>query len=277
MQKRIVFFGSGYYTIPIIEVLKNQGLVFVITTEIEGKFVDYLKSNNIPHLYSRLKNSSDIEKLKKLNPDLGVLASFGAIIPKEIIEMFPLGILNIHPSLLPKYKGPSPIQFTILDGNTTTGVSIIKLDELVDHGPLAAQNEVELNGIETLKSLTELLFLKGSHMINDIVQKINQGLQIEEKPQRINNETLTRKIKKTDGQIDIKNPPEKDVLLRKIRAFYPWPGVYLNVSLGGKNKILKLMPNDIVQVEGKKSTSYKDFINGYGKEAGEILSTLNLI
>jgi methionyl-tRNA formyltransferase len=295
MQKKIVFFGSGYYTIPIVEVLKDQGLIFVVTTENEGKFksassqaslkdvssqaslIDYLKSRGIPFFYSRLKNSEDVNRIQNLKPDLGVLASYGAIIPKEIIEIFPLGILNIHPSLLPKYKGPSPIQFTILDGNTTTGVSVIKLDDQVDHGPIIKQEKIELKGNETLKKLTELLFLEGSKLINGIVQKINQGLEIKSNPQRINNEKVTGKIKKTDGQIDFNNPPKYEDLKRKIRAFYPWPGVYLTISLGGKNRILKLMPNDTVQVEGKRPMSYKDFVNGYGNEAESILSTLGLI
>lgn len=276
-MKKIVFFGSGYYVIPVVEKLKNQGLVFVVTTEKEGKFVDYLRSNNIPYFYSKLKTFEDIKRIKGLESDLGILASYGALIPKQVIEIFSLGILNIHPSLLPKYKGPSPVQFTILDGNTTAGVSIIKLDEQVDHGPIIYQKTIDLKGDETLKSLTELLFLQGSEMISNIVQKINQGLIIKEKSQRINNDKVTTKIKKSDGKIDLKSPPQKDELLRKIRAFYPWPGVYLNVSLRGKYKILKLMPNDTVQVEGKNKMTYQDFINGYGKEVEDILSRLSLI
>src|SRR3990167_8072935 len=116
MNQRIVFFGSGYYTLPIIEKLKDEGLVLVVTTEPQGKFIDYLKKHNIPFFYSKFKNPEDIKRIEELKPDIGILASFGAFIPQKVIDLFPLGILNIHPSLLPQFKGPSPIQYTILAG-----------------------------------------------------------------------------------------------------------------------------------------------------------------
>lgn len=276
MQKKIVFFGSGYYTIPIIEKLKDEGLILVVTTEPKGHLIDYLGKHKVPFLYSRLKSTEDIKKIQDIKPDLGVLASFGAILPKQIIDLFPMGILNIHPSLLPKYKGSSPIQFTILDGINVSGVSVIKLDDKVDHGSIVTQKEVKLTGNETLESLTELMFEKGSELIYKIVQDINNGLKIELKPQSIKDESWTQKIAKKDAEIDLVNPPSKEVLKRQIRAFYPWPGVHLSASLGGKIKILKLMPNDIVQVEGKNPMSYKDFINGYGQDAKQILEKLSL-
>lgn len=276
-MKKIVYFGSGHYTIPIVEKLKNEGLILVITSEPKGRLTDYLKKHNIPFISSRLKNPQDIEKIKSLKPDLGVLASFGAILPKEIIDLFPMGILNIHPSLLPQYKGPSPIQFTILDGKSVSGVSVIKLDDQVDHGPIVSQKEVQLPENGTLESLSELMFTEGAMMIQEIVQKSNNSSVIESKNQDIKNESWTRKIEKVDGKIDLKSPPEIDELRRKIRAFYPWPGVHLSISLGGKSKVLKLMPSDLVQVEGKKPMTYKDFINGYGNDALTILKQLQLV
>lgn len=274
---KIVFFGSGNYTIPILRMLKNDGIIFAVTSEQSGKLTDYMKINNIPFINSRLKNHKDIEKIKTIKPDLGVLASYGAILPKDVIDLFPLGILNIHPSLLPKYKGPSPIQFTILDGNTTTGVTIIKLDGQVDHGPIVAQKEIKLTGNETAEDLTNQLFTEGAHLIQKIVHNANNGLDIQSIDQDIKNESWTKKIEKKDGLITLSNPPEKEQLLCKIRAFYPWPGVHLTVSLGGKDKILKLMPNDTVQVEGKKPMRHKDFINGYGEKAEDILKQLKLV
>ena len=276
MKQRIVFFGSGYYVIPIVEKLLKHNLLFVVTTEIEGKFVNYLKSNNIPFIQSKIKTSEDINKITELAPTLGILASYGAFIPQEVIDLFPLGIFNIHPSLLPKYKGPSPIQYTILNGEKEGGVTIIKLDDEIDHGPILAQKTIPLDGNETLQTLTEKLFTVGSEMIEEIVHKIENGLVIEGKEQIHKNEIFTQKIKKTDGLIDLNKVPNTEDLDRKIRAFFPWPGVYLNVSLGGKTKILKLFPQKKIQVEGKREMSYKDFINGYGKEADEILKQLSL-
>lgn len=275
MKQRIVFFGSGYYVIPIVEKLLKHNLLLVVTTEIEGKFIQYLKTNNIPFLQSKLKSEEDIKKIVGLTPTLGILASYGAIIPKKIIDLFPLGILNIHPSLLPKYKGPSPVQFTILNGETSSGTTIIKLDDKVDHGPILAQDEIELDGKETLQTLTKKLFLLGSDMIIKVVHNIENGLLIEEKQQVEKNESWTKKVSRQDGRINLENLPERTVLSRKIRAFYPWPGVYLTASLAGSQKLIKLLPEGKIQVEGKKPMSYKDFINGYF-EGKNIIDKLGL-
>lgn len=263
MKQKIIFFGSGYYVIPIVEKLLKHNLLLVVTTEIEGKFVDYLKTNSIPFVQTKLKKPEDIQKIIELKPTLGILASYGAIIPKSVIELFPLGIFNIHPSLLPKYKGTSPVQYAILNRDAQTGVTVIKLDDLVDHGPILAQETVPLDGTETLQLLTEKLFKIGTGLIEEIIQKIEKGLVLEEKEQNHKDEIFTQKIKKTDGLIDLNSIPNPDVLRRKIRAFFPWPGVYLTISISGKPKILKLLPQKMVQVEGKKEMSHKDFFNGY--------------
>lgn len=271
---KIIFFGSGYYVIPVIERLKDQGLVLVVTIEKEGKLVDYLKKEQIPYFYSHLKDEKDIKEIEDRKPDLGVLASYGAFIPKKIIESFPLGILNIHPSMLPKYKGPSPIQYAILDGVKHTGVSIIKLDDQIDHGPILSQKRFTIGEKDTLQHATELMFSTGADMIYEIVQKISKGLKVKEKIQDIKHESWTEKIDKTRGEILISNPPSLADLGRMIRAFYPWPGVYLTASLGKDKKILKLLPDNMYQVEGKRQMSYKDFLNGYGNDAAFILAKL---
>ncbi|MBP7832782.1 MAG: methionyl-tRNA formyltransferase [Candidatus Levybacteria bacterium] len=276
-MKKVVFFGSGYFVIPVIKALQDQGLVLVVTNEPKGRLVDYLKKHKIPYIYSQLKDSLAIDKIKEIEPDLAVLASFGVYIPDAIINMFPLGILNVHPSLLPEFKGPSPVQFTILSGILKTGVTIIQMDDEFDHGPIVAQESVDLTGNETSPELLESLFEVGAKLIKNIVQDVNSGLQIQSTPQDHKNETWSIEIEKKDGKIDLKNPPEKVELLRKIRAYHPWPGVHLNASLNGKNKILKVMPYDTVQVEGKNPMSYKDFLNGYGHDAESILNQLKLL
>lgn len=286
-MRKIVFFGAGDFVIPVIEVLKDNGLVLVITTETDGKVIDYLKLNNIEYISSRFLEDSTKKALEKIQPDFGVLASFGAIIPKKIINIFQLGIINIHPSLLPKFKGPAPVPYTITAGEKETGVTIIQMDEELDHGPIISQKTIKLEGNETSEELLELLFSESTQMVKQIVQDVNKGLEIKSKPQSKNNESWTEKLKKEDGKIDLKNPPDPKELDRKIRAFYPWPGVYLTVSLSGKEKKLKLLPQrkqgkskatlpQQVQVEGKNPMSYKDFINGYS-EGYSILQQLNLV
>lgn len=276
-QKSLVFFGSGYYAIPIVEVLKDQGLKLVVTNEPGGELIEYLKKENIPYLFTKFKNPEDLKTVQNVKPNLGILASYGAIIPQKVIDLFPLGILNIHPSLLPQYKGPSPVQYAVLNGDTVCGISIILLDAQIDHGPLVKQETLALKNPKiTYKQLTELVFIEGAEMISKIIQNVNNGLSIKSTPQRSENESWTKKIEKKDGEITLENPPTPDELDRKIRAFYPWPGVYLTTSIGGKMRLLKLMPNDTVQVEGKNQMSYKDFINGY-KEGSAILKQLGLI
>lgn len=276
MKQKIVFFGSGAYTIPTVKKLQDKGLMLVVTTEKDGELVRFLKKEQIPFIISRLKNKDDISRIQNLKPNIGVLASYGAILPKKVIELFLLGILNIHPSLLPKYKGSSPVQYTILNGDLLTGVTIIKLDDQVDHGPIVAQEKVELSGRETFPELTKLLFLQGADMVEKVVQKLTKEPTIQAIPQRINQEEFTKKITKEDGKIILSEPLPQDSLDRKIRAFYPWPGVYLTASLGNQTKIIKLLPKNMVQVEGKRPMSYKDFINGYGKDALKILESLGI-
>src|SRR3989344_9366810 len=116
MKQRIIFFGSGTYTLPIIKALKPHGLILVVTTEKKGSFTQFLVQEHVQFISPNLKQKEDIDNINDSKPTLGVLASYGAVIPKKVLGMFPMGILNIHPSLLPKYKGPSPIQATILNG-----------------------------------------------------------------------------------------------------------------------------------------------------------------
>ncbi|PIT89057.1 MAG: hypothetical protein COU27_02350 [Candidatus Levybacteria bacterium CG10_big_fil_rev_8_21_14_0_10_36_7] len=274
MEQRIIFFGSGYYVIPIVEKLLQHNLLLVVTTEIEGKFVNYLRSNNIPFVQSKLKAPEDINKITELTPTLGILASYGAIIPTAVIDLFPNGILNIHPSLLPKYKGPSPIQYAILDGAKKTGITIIKLDDQVDHGPIILQKETSLDNTETLKNLTEKLFFSGAEMIQEIIQKLENGLSLKKKVQASIQTEFTQKIKKQDGYIDFDNPPSSIELDRKIRAFYPWPTVWFKTKLNGSEKLIKLLPHKMIQVEGKNPMNLKDFANGYS-QGEEILQKLS--
>jgi methionyl-tRNA formyltransferase len=284
VKQRIIFFGSGEYTIPIIEVLREYDLRLVVTTETEGPFIKYLKENKIPFLSSHVKDQKDLDQLKKEEPTIGVLASYGAILPQSILDLFPEGIINVHPSLLPKYKGPSPIQSTILAGETETGTTIIKLDDQVDHGPILMQDKVSLIGDETTQGLKNALFTIGSYMIGSILEKLessNGGLtsrgetSIRLSPQDHSQETFTEKITKQDGYIDFENPPSPDELDRKIRAFYPWPTVWFKTKINGREKLIKLFPEKQIQVEGKRIMSYKDFINGY-PEGKEILKQLSL-
>lgn len=282
MKQKIVFFGSGDYSISVIEMLKSLGLELVITTETQGPLIEYLKTNSIQFESTKVTGDKKISKqelwnkVKNLKPTLGVLASFGAIIPQDVIDLFPHGIWNIHPSLLPKFKGPSPIQATILSDEIETGVTIIKLDDQVDHGPILAQEKIQLDGSETSQLLKHELFKKGGEMIVDLINILSKG-EIKITEQDHSKETWTEKITKDHGKIDLENPPSPELLDKMIRAYYPWPTVWgYWKTKNGKIKLVKLLPDKKIQVEGKKVMSFKDFKNGYQEEGTKLLNELNL-
>lgn len=277
MKQTIVFFGSGEYTLPVIKRLSNHNLVLVISNENNKKLSLFFDTHSIPYITSQLKERSVIERIKALRPTLAVLASYGAFIPNEVINLFPNGIINIHPSLLPLYKGPSPIQYTLLNGDTQTGVTLIKLDSEIDHGPILSQKPYSLTGNETTDDLLFILFEIGAEMVEREITKLENGEAQTEKPQDHSKETWSYKIERKDGQISLKNPPGKEQLDNMIRAYYPWPGVWFNLNLKGQAKIVKILPEGKIQVEGKKPMFYKDFVNGFGEEGKRILELLGFI
>ncbi|MBF8249753.1 MAG: Methionyl-tRNA formyltransferase [Candidatus Levybacteria bacterium] len=284
----IVFFGSSNYVIPIIEVLqKNFDLKLVLTTEKpEGAVSSFCKQNKIEFLsVSNLSSPTISHKLLAIGPIVGVLTDFGLIIPEEILNLFPKGIINVHPSFLPAYRGPTPVQSAILNGDKITGVSIMKLDDKIDHGPILGQEKEEILDTDTAESLYKRLFAKGAILLSKIlISYLKDNL----KPIAQNHEkaTFTKTLKREDGFVDIskiKDQKSKIELEKMVRAYFPWPGVWtrLRLSFGGQSKIIKLLPNNLItqkpnnliaqqpnnpiliQVEGKKPVSYKDFLNGY--------------
>lgn len=276
MKQNIIFFGSGWFVIPVIEKLMKLNLQLVVTNDTNGKVVDFCKEKNIPFVSSSLKDLETVERIKKLHPTVAILASYGAFIPDEVIDLFENGIINIHPSLLPKWKGPSPVQYSLLNGEAQTGVSLIKLDNEIDHGPIVAKRPYELTGNETSEDLLSVLFEIGSEMVVEQIEKLENGEELSLTPQDHTKETWSYRIEKKDGMIDITDSPDREKLKNMIRAFYPWPGVWLTTELKNQTKIVKLLPEGKIQVEGKNAMNYKDFINGFGDEGKELLERLGL-
>lgn len=280
MKLKIVFFGSGWYTIPVIEKLLEHGLNLVVTTEKnpESKFLKYCEAKNLKVL--SVSNKQELLNCGSqiTDNDVAILASFGGIIPDEIIEKFKYGILNIHPSLLPKYKGPSPIQYQLLNGETIVGTTIIKLDDQVDHGPIISQKPYTLQGTETSEDLLSILFEIGADLIFEQIIKLENGEELVKTPQDHGKEIWSYKITKHDGMIDMGNMQyTKSDIQKRVRAFYPWPGVWFKTNLKGQEKIVKLLPENKIQVEGKNPMDYSDFINGFLEEGKNLLQALNLI
>jgi methionyl-tRNA formyltransferase len=252
LKFKIIFLGTPDFIEPVIESLhENFDLVKIIRKPIEF-------------------NENEIQEIKNLSPDFFIVAAYGKILPINFLSIPKIGSINIHPSLLPKYRGPSPIQESILNGDKTTGVSIIKMDEEMDHGPILDQIEADVLPTDTFESLAKRLF---ANCTNALVRVISDYETIKPKLQDDSKATYTKLLSKQSGFIDLKNYE----LERAIRAYYPWPGVWtkFDINDNGSEKIIKLLPNQRIQVEGKKEMTYIDFINGY-KKGEEFLRKLNL-
>lgn len=245
-----------------------------------------------------------IEKLKILKPDLAVIAAFGKILPQEILEIPRLGFINVHPSLLPKYRGASPIQYAILNGDKETGVTIMKIDEKMDHGPIIANSILPIASSDTYKTLSEKLAKLGAELLIKTLPNYFSG-KIKPSPQEHNKATYTKIIKKEDGKIDWEKSAQ--VLERVTRAYYPWPSAWtriMNSEPRITNKVLKIIEAEVLgdkngyqvgevfladnnelaikcgqgilvikklQLEGGKILSAKDFLNGHKDFIGSIL------
>jgi methionyl-tRNA formyltransferase len=205
--------------------------------------------------------------------DIGILASYGEIIRKDVIDLFPHGILVIHPSLLPKYRGASPIPAAIIAGDTTTGVTIFKMDEKVDHGPIISQFKEDIFPNDTTETLRARLFERSAKVLVELIKPYMQG-KITPKVQNESEATFTKIVTRENGFIDLnKTAPEEAE--RFVRAMLPWPGAWTLLRLSateGQAKRLKIykahiedekLVLDEVQLEGKEKVSWKQFKEGY--------------
>ncbi len=184
---------------------------------------------------------------------VGLVAAFGKIIPQSVLDTFNNQIYNIHPSLLPKYRGPSPLQQQILDGITETGVTIIQIDAQMDHGPIVAQAKDKIRPDDTWKTLGERLFAKGANLFLDAdLKKLT--------PQNHDQATYTKLIARQDGFVvwgDFKSQitNHKSQLETKLRAYAGWPGVWTTMPDGKRLKLISVDP-PLVQIEGKSPQSW---------------------
>jgi len=280
MSTRIIFFGTPNFVVPVVEKLSQDFTVAGIVTapdSLEGRKkvltpspVKKFAQQNLPDTViftPQQFNNQEIQQLKDLKPDLFVVAAYGKILPEEVLEIPQNGPINIHPSLLPKYRGPSPIQSAILNGETNSGVTIIKMDEKMDHGPILSQWDYEIKATDTFESMHQTLFKEAAAKLPAVLQKL---LNNEIKPTTQDDEDATycKKITKKDGYIEDIQTIDSAKLDLMIRAFYPWPTAWTRLpeDFGGqakKGSILKLLPGKKVQLEGKSIMGVKDAVNGY--------------
>lgn len=294
VKTRVVFFGTSAFAVPILKLLAKQDFVeiaAVVSTppkpvgrkrEIvpspvatEAKKMDLL-------LYEpeKLKDPEWLEIFLKLNPDLAVLASYGKILPQTILDIPKYGFINAHPSLLPLHRGASPIEGAILSGDKQTGVTIMKMDAGMDHGPILSQMKIPLSGTERASELEEKLAVLGAGLLVKTIPSYING-EIVPQEQEHDKATFTKLIKREDGFIDLEMPPEE--IFRRWRAYDPWPGIWTTIRIknprtrtssvqGRQESRIKILDIELVdekikinklQPEGKKPMTLAEFERGY--------------
>ncbi len=234
-----------------------------------------------------------INSVKALKPDILAVVAFGKIFKKDFIDIFPHGGLNVHPSLLPKYRGASPIQSAMLSGDSETGVSIQRLAPKMDSGAILKQERYVYRGDETGDSLTVYFAERGAELLSQVITEIENGTAVETE-QDDNDATYCSYINKTDGNINWQDSAA--AIERRMRAFTPWPGIYtffgdkkLNIleatvynsendsaETGTPGKVVGIDRNNGIlvqtgegilavqklQLQSKKALDWKSFVNG---------------
>ena len=271
---KITFFGSSKFSVFCLEELKALGLLpsLVITT-IDKPTGRGLKLTPTPVKVWAEANKIDCltpEKLTdKIDGDIFLVASYGKIIPQKILEMPRYGTLNIHPSLLPKYRGPSPLQEQILNNEKNMGVSLMLIDEKMDHGPIIAQAPIVIDEWPNLEDLKRLTAKIGAKLFaRNLDNWLNK--KIEARAQAHDQATFTKKVEKIDGLIDLEMDDQYKSFL-KIQAYSLWPQAYFFIVKNDKK--FRVIIKDAafengaliikrVLPEGKKEMSYDDFLQG---------------
>lgn len=307
----IVFFGSSRYSIPALKSLLNKEKVVVVTTPDRpsgrhqrikpNPLAEFATNQNLVVLKPEKLTKEALEKIPK-DVLLGVCCVYGKIIPKEWLDFFPKGIVNIHPSLLPKYRGASPAQFAIIAAEKYTGVTFIKMDEKLDHGPIIYQKKEKILKNDTAETLYQRLFQKAALLLPQIIDKYLKGEFVPRK-QNHSQATFTRLLNKKDGYVKLSTlkkalegktlsatqlPPvvaeavpgkelfPPTIIDRLQKALSPWPSLYTRILITQKGKkqkkLLKIIQTQSqkekllikkVQLEGKNPVSFKQFLSAY--------------
>jgi methionyl-tRNA formyltransferase len=311
VNKSIVFMGTPQFAVPTLErLLVEKYSVLAVYTRPDkptGRGQRLLLSpvkklalkHDIPVMQpDTLKSSAVLSALNELNPELIVVAAFGLILPEAVLSIPKHGCFNIHPSLLPSYRGPSPVAYTLLGGEQTSGVTLILMDKGMDSGPIIAQRKIVISSDDTTGSLTDKLALEGADLLIESLPLWLSG-RIKPKPQDDSKATYSRIINAGDGLIDWSLSAVE--IGHRIRAFYPWPGTYTRwegkrikihtgIPLTGEvcgqpGKVVALYRGEGIgvvtgdgylkicqlQLEGKEKMSSVDFARGQRTFVGSVL------
>jgi len=220
---------------------------------------------------TKLKDEFFLKEIEGLKADIFVIVAYGRILPQALLDMPRLGCVNVHPSMLPKYRGPSPMQAAIAAGDKQTAVTIMKIDAQMDSGPILAQEVIDLATDETVATLTEKVVTLGNPLLRATLKAFHEG-NIIPREQDHSTATFCKILTREDGKIDLSSDPK--ILDQKIRAYNPWPGTWTLVQHDNKELRIKILKAKLVegkleilevQPEGGKPMTAADFTRGYGK------------
>jgi methionyl-tRNA formyltransferase len=294
-SKRLVFFGNERLATavtteaPVLRALIDAGyeIEALVINHVDAKsrnnrtleIAEIAQRHNIPILKPH-KPGEIINELKAYNADAAVLVAYGRIISQSVIDIFPRGIINVHPSLLPKYRGPTPLESVILNVDKQTGVSIMQLGAGMDDGPVFSQQKIALNGKETKQELADKLSRLGAKMITKVLPAVLDG-SAKPAEQDHQDATYSHLLQKDDSILDWSKPA--DQLEREVRAYAGWPRsvtrIFGHKIIVTKAKVVKakaenhlimqaspgfLEIEELIAPSGRK-TSGADFIRGYSE------------
>ena len=309
---RLVFMGTPDFVVPALGALLDAGHeivgVFTQPDRRSGRgrrlsappVKEFAESRDLAVFQpASLREDAEARQIiSDLAPDAILVAAYGLFLPDDTLAVPRLGCLNIHPSLLPRHRGPSPVATAILEGDETTGVTIMLLDEGMDTGPILNQGETRIGAGETCDQLTARLFDVGSNLLTETLDLWSNG-SITPTPQDDAIATVTRRLQRSDGRIDWNDTAES--IARRVRAFTPWPGTYTTwkdrtfkviraksvaatFDVPAGNVVTLNCPDGIgvttgkgtlrvleVQMEGRRASTVEDFVRGYPDFVGSRL------
>jgi methionyl-tRNA formyltransferase len=307
MKPKILFMGTPEFAVPSLDMLlkRDYPVIGVVTQPDRPKgrgrqtaasaVKIFAEAHHLPVFQpERVRLPEFLEHFGRLAPDLVVVAAFGQILPKAMIEQPRLGCINVHPSLLPKYRGAAPLNWTILRGETQTGVTIMQMDEGMDSGDILLQEETPVGPCETVGELHDRLAVRGAQLLLDVIGMLEKG-EIRPIPQDHAAATFAPRLRKEDGLI--RWDADAGAIVRLIRGLSPAPCAY--TFLDGKMlRIINALEEDEapealpgalsfsenellvsagkgsvalldVQLEGKKRMPVRDFMRGFRLKPGD--------